>query len=116
MEKEKPEFIPYFHSSQGPAEAPEPMKSGLSVQGRLWEGSIHLLWVPGLDYLPVDPLVRTASSSPPLTKAQVGRTLDLGPQPRVRSGLEPPCLAELLLRPSGRTEETVLACASDSKE
>lgn len=33
---------------------------------------------------------------PTAHKAQAGRTPDLGPQPRVRSGLEPPCLAKPL--------------------
>lgn len=87
MEKEKPEFIPYFHSSQGPAEAPEPMKSGLSVQGRLWEGSIHLLWVPGLDYLPRGPVGQNRFQFP--TTNQSPSREDSGPWTSASRPLRP---------------------------
>lgn len=32
MEGQRPELIPYFHSSQGPAEAAEPMKAAFRAR------------------------------------------------------------------------------------
>ena len=57
MEDQRPELIPYFHSSQGPAEAAEPMKAAFQHEDTYERVSSRPLWGPGWPASHVGPSV-----------------------------------------------------------
>lgn len=64
MEEQRPELIPYFHSSQGPAEAAEPMKAAFRREDTHERVSGQPLWVPGPARLPRGPIRQNRFQSP----------------------------------------------------
>ncbi|CAI9178451.1 unnamed protein product [Rangifer tarandus platyrhynchus] len=56
MEDQRPELIPYFHSSQGPAEAAEPVKVAFRREDTYERVSSHPLRVSGPARLPGGPV------------------------------------------------------------